>query len=173
MVTKNKSGIVNKCCKEKAVDEIINRNMLWALAAGLVPVPFVDVGVIMAVQYKMVSEIAKVHGAHVSEKIIKTSVAALVAGVGAIWLTGFSFFSIIPVFGTALHSVAQPIFAAAFTYAIGKTFDSNFVDGKNLLDFSVDKKTKKSFNSHFNDGKKLAKQLKKKIVKKRSTRKAA
>jgi len=126
---------------EKAAD-LVNRYTAWAAAAGVIPVPFVDVLAIGGVQLKMLRELAAIYNVEFSENIGKSITAALLgslvpAGTAPVAAIGVaSLLKFVPLVGTALASVSMPALSAAATYAIGKVFIQHFASGGTLLDFN-------------------------------------
>ncbi|MBF0360849.1 MAG: DUF697 domain-containing protein [Oligoflexia bacterium] len=156
----------DQCCldlRDSKINGIIKQNMLWALGAGIIPVPFLDMAGIMVVQIKMLKEISDEHHVRFSESAAKSAIAALAAGLGAVWFEAFAIevFSMVPVIGQAIHTVTVPILAAAFTYAIGHVFDNHFRAGGTLTDFNPGK-VKEAFNKTFAHGQDVAKEMHKK-----------
>ena len=43
-------------------DAIVSRNVLWALGAGIVPIPLVDVVAVMGIEIKMLKELSDLYG---------------------------------------------------------------------------------------------------------------
>jgi uncharacterized protein (DUF697 family) len=122
--------------------ELVSRYTAWAAAAGVIPVPFVDVLAIGGVQLKMLRELAAIYNVEFSENIGKSVTAALVgalvpAGAAPVAAMGVvSLLKFVPLVGTVLASVSMPALSAAATYAIGKVFIQHFASGGTLLDFN-------------------------------------
>ncbi len=142
-------------------DLIIHRNILWAMGGGLVPVPMVDVFLISGFQLKMLAELSAAYGIEFSENTGKSVIVSLVGGLGAdtIAKSSLSLLKAIPGVGTAVGSVAVPIFAGATTYAVGKVFVKHFESGGTLLDFKAEN-FKTYYKEMLESGKSLAKKLK-------------
>ena len=68
---------------EEGASKITNRYVLWAMGAGLVPIPIVDFAAIVGVQLKMLSSLAKYYGVDFSEERGKSVVSSLVGSVAA------------------------------------------------------------------------------------------
>lgn len=143
-----------KACK---VNGIIKQNMLWSLGAGLIPIPFLDMAGIMVVEIKMLKEISDEYKVTFSENAAKSAIAALAAGLGSIWFEAFAIeaFSLIPIVGQMVHTVAVPVLAAAFTYAIGHVFDNHFRKGGTYANFNASQ-VKDTFNKAFSKGQQMA-----------------
>jgi len=126
---------------QKAAD-LVSRYTAWAAAAGVIPVPFVDMLAIGGVQLKMLRELAAIYDVEFSENVGKSITAALLgslvpAGAAPVAAMGVaSLLKFVPLVGTALASVSMPALSAAATYAIGKVFIQHFASGGTLLDFN-------------------------------------
>ena len=57
---------------------IISSNSKWSAAAGFIPVPFLDLAGLTALQVKMVNELAGLYGKTLKQESVKTTVAALI-----------------------------------------------------------------------------------------------
>lgn len=129
--------------KDKACEHIIHRNVYWAMGAGAIPVMFLDAAALVAVQAKMVREIAEHYDVAFRPETLKAAVGVLLSSATATAFgAGFLSSGImrglvhnIPVFGPALSLVTMPAFYAAFTYATGKVFQKHFASGGTLLTF--------------------------------------
>jgi uncharacterized protein (DUF697 family) len=123
--------------KELSAMQIVNKYSLYAGGVGLVPIPFVDMAGIAAVQVKMVSELAKHYETAFSNDRIKTVVTALIGSVVPTSL-GYgmvgSMVKRIPVVGPIVGVITMPAFATAATYAVGKVFIQHFESGGTFLD---------------------------------------
>ena len=119
-------------------DAIIHRNVLWALGAGVVPIPLADVLAVSAVQVKQLKELSALYGVTFREDLAKKLVGSLLVGIGGVGVgaaLGMSLAKLIPVVGTALGIVSVPVTSGAFTHAIGRVFVMHFESGGTFLDF--------------------------------------
>ncbi|MCY1013666.1 DUF697 domain-containing protein [Nannocystis pusilla] len=119
-------------------DAIIHRNVLWALGAGVVPIPIADVLAVSAVQVKQLKELSALYGIAFREDLAKKLVGSLLVGIGGVGVgaaLGMSLAKLIPVVGTALGIVSVPVASGAFTHAIGRVFVMHFESGGTFLDF--------------------------------------
>jgi len=119
-------------------EAIIRRNVLWALVAGVLPVPIIDFVAIEGVQLKMLKELTNLYGVKFTQNLAKTLVGSLISstwsvGVGA--TLGYGLVKFVPVVGPALGIITTPLVAAATTNALGKVFMMHFEAGGTLLDF--------------------------------------
>lgn len=121
-------------------EQIIKRQVKWAAAAAIVPVPLLDLAALATVQVKMIKNIAQCYGATASESSLKPLVASLLGTLGAAGISGGllgSSAKVIPVTGTILGSIGFAAFGSAATYALGRVFASHFAAGGSLENFNA------------------------------------
>jgi uncharacterized protein (DUF697 family) len=118
--------------------KVIERFSVWAGAAGLIPLPFVDLAAVGGLQFEMLRRISKIYGVPFSENRGKAVIAGFAgsmipasSGIGAA-----SLLKGLPLVGTAISAVAMPTLSAGATYAIGMAFIQHFNSGGTLLDFN-------------------------------------
>lgn len=117
--------------------KVVKRLSLWSGAAGLIPVPFVDLAAVGGVQIEMLRRISKIYGVPFSENRGKALIAGIAgsmipasSGIGA-----SSLIKGIPGIGTAISALTMPTLSIGATYAIGMAFIQHFATGGTLLDF--------------------------------------
>ena len=117
---------------------VVKRLSLWSGAAGLIPVPFVDLAAVGGLQIEMLRRISKIYGVPFSENSGKALIAGFAgsmipasSGVGAT-----SLIKGIPGIGTAISALTMPTLSIGATYAIGMAFIQHFASGGTLLDFN-------------------------------------
>lgn len=128
---------------DAAADAIIRRNMYWSMGAGILPPILIDTAALIAVQVKMLRELAILHDVPFKPELVRSLVGSLLSGVAAteIGLTVASSSLIrsitygIPLIGPLLGLATMPAFYAAFTYATGKVFQQHFASGGTFLTF--------------------------------------
>lgn len=120
---------------------VIAASTKWSAAAAIVPVPFVDLVALGAVQVKMVRDLARVYGVEANDETLQAIISALLGTLAPAAISGGllgSSLKLIPVGGTLAGSLGMAAFGAAATYAIGKIFVSHFEGGGTLKTFSAD-----------------------------------
>lgn len=110
--------------------QIIQKYMVWAIIAGVVPLAFVDIAGLATVNYLMVSAIANYYNYDIQgqrlQDLISSTFAALIPNSFAVGAPG-AVVRMIPVVGPIVGVFTQPAFAAAVTYAFGYIAASNIV----------------------------------------------
>lgn len=142
-------------------NDIIKRNVLWSMGAGLLPTPLLDLAGITAVQLKMINELCTLYGLEFKENRVRSSITSLLAGMGSTAVgvrLGASAAKAIPFIGTSIGMVAVPSIAGATTYAVGRVFVKHFDAGGTLVNFEA-AKTKAYFKEVYAEGKQAAKDL--------------
>lgn len=125
---------------EVAAEAIIRRHLPYALGAGLIPLPLIDVAAITGVQIKLIAELSSLYGVPFAANQAKAVIAALLGGAGSLSLaTGLlgSLAKLIPGAGYVLGAGAVPLTAGALTYAVGHVFRAHFESGGTLLTFDA------------------------------------
>jgi uncharacterized protein (DUF697 family) len=118
--------------------QLVDRLSLWSGAAGLIPVPLVDIAAVGGVQLHMLRRLSEIYGIPFSEnrgKSIVTSLAGATAPASVATATG-SLIKGLPGIGTAIGALTMPIASAGATWVIGKVFIQHFASGGTLLDFN-------------------------------------
>jgi len=136
--SKPEPAAANPYARIAMADAIVSRNVLWALGAGIVPIPLVDVVAIMGIEIKMLKELSDLYGVGFRANVAKKIIYSLLSSLGSVGLgsaVGFSLSKLIPGIGSTLGVVSVPIFAGAVTHALGRLFLMHFESGGTLLDF--------------------------------------
>ena len=128
--------------RDEAASQLVDRFSLWSGAAGLIPLPVLDVVAVGGVQIQMLRRLSEIYGIPFSENRGKSIIASLAGSLlpaSAATSTAVTFSSLLkglPGVGTAIGALTMPVFSAGATYAIGKAFIQHFASGGTLLDFN-------------------------------------
>jgi uncharacterized protein (DUF697 family) len=128
--------------RDELASKLVDRFSLWSGAAGLIPVPLVDIAAVGGVQLQMLRRLSEIYGVPFSENSGKSVIASLAgslipASTAASTAIGVSsMLKSLPAIGTAIGALTMPAFSAAATYIIGKVFIQHFASGGTLLDFN-------------------------------------
>jgi uncharacterized protein (DUF697 family) len=147
--------------QEAQIESIIRNHIGYAMVAGIIPVPIMDIAAITGVQLDMISRLAKKYDVDFDAERGRIFIGSLVGASAANFLgrIGSSMLKIIPGIGTVLGMSSQALLAGASTYALGRLFQRYFEEGKDLLDFDVER-IRADFDSLVNRGKEVVKQMK-------------
>ena len=124
--------------RDELASHLVDRLSLWSGAAGLIPVPLVDMAAVGGVQLHMLRRLSEIYGVPFSEnrgKSILTSLAGAVIPASTATTTA-SLMKSLPVIGTAVGALTMPVVSAGATWVIGKVFIQHFASGGTLLDFN-------------------------------------
>jgi uncharacterized protein (DUF697 family) len=151
---------------EKNMDAIIKRHVYWAVGAGLIPLPVVDIAAVTAIQVDMLKQVCSFYKIDYSEETGKTWITALATSTMSSVLArvGASAVKFIPLVGTMLGATSMAILSGASTYALGKAFAQHFDKGGTFSNLN-EEKVKEIYDEQVKEGKKLAKKLKEQYLK--------
>src|SRR5882757_6324052 len=128
--------------RDQVASKLVDRFSLWSGAAGLIPIPLVDMAAVGGVQLQMLRRLSEIYGVPFSENRGKSIIASLAGAVipaSTATTTAVGVGSLVKSFpgvGTAIGALTMPVFSAGATYVIGKVFIQHFASGGTLLDFN-------------------------------------
>ena len=124
--------------RDELASHLVDRLSLWSGAAGLIPVPLVDMSAVGGVQLHMLRRLSQIYGVPFSENRGKSILTSLVGAVipASTATTTASIMKGLPVIGTAIGVLTMPVVSAGATWVIGKVFIQHFASGGTLLDFN-------------------------------------
>jgi uncharacterized protein (DUF697 family) len=123
--------------RDALASKLVDRFALWSGAAGLIPIPLVDMATVAGVQLQMLRRISQIYDVPFSENRGKSVIASLLGSMIPA-TSGMGMASVvkgIPGIGTTVAAFMMPALSAGATYAIGKAFIKHFSSGGTLLDF--------------------------------------
>ena len=131
------ADLLLQLARAHAAQSRIKGKAVWAMGAGLVPIPGVDIALVAGVQLKMIAELAELYQVPFERDKAKAIIGALIGSLsaGAFTAVTASAIKLIPVIGTLAGEAAMSIYAGASTYAIGTVFQQHFHAGGTLLNF--------------------------------------
>jgi uncharacterized protein (DUF697 family) len=138
------SGAVEMTDEERDLlaQQVVDRFTLWSGAAGLLPIPLVDVAAVGGVQLLMLRRLADIYGVPFSENRGKSIIASLAGSVlpaSTATTTAMTVGSLVkglPGVGWVVGALTMPVFSAGATWVIGRVFMKHFASGGTLLDFN-------------------------------------
>lgn len=135
-------------------NHIINRFVAYSVGTALVPIPVLDVLMVIAIDLKMLKRLSDHYGVPFSEQRGKALIGSLLSGFHA-GLFAQSLLKMVPVIGVTGALVPMGVFSGALTFAVGKVFVQHFETGGTLLDFDPSK-VQTYFKKKFKEGREAA-----------------
>ena len=114
-----------------AAEQVIKQHVIWAVGAGLVPVPIVDFVAVTAIQVDLIRQLCTLHGA--------------------------SAIKAIPGIGSLIGGLSMSIASGASTWGVGQVVNKHLAAGGTLTDLNVDK-AKQMYEAEYEKGKEVAKE---------------
>ena len=149
MTTEPNAGTAQLTAEERTAEErdeqasqLVDRFSVWSGAAGLIPVPLVDLAAVAGVQLQMLRKLSEIYDVPFSDNRGKSIIASLAGAIipastaTTTMMTLGSFIKGIPVVGSTIGALTMPVYAACTTFVIGKVFMKHFASGGTLLDFN-------------------------------------
>ncbi len=143
--------------KAKESDSIIKNHVIWSMGGGAIPIPFIDLIAVTAIQLDMIKQLARVYDVDYKETEGKAIVTALTGSVMA--NIGKRAVKFIPGIGSILGGVTMAVLSGASTYALGEVFAKHFETGGTFLDFDPSR-LKKYYDEKFEKGKEIVEEMK-------------
>lgn len=150
--------------RSSRAQQVVQRNVYWAMGAGVLPLPAIDIVAITGVQLKMLRELSSIYERPFREGVAKKAVASLLTGIGGVSIgsvLGASLLKFIPVIGQSLGVVSVPIISGMLTHAVGRTFIMHFEAGGTVLDFDA-KNMREYFKKEYGKAKDVVTEMKNK-----------
>src|SRR5215212_307105 len=128
--------------RDLLASQLVDRFSLWSGAAGLVPIPLVDVAAVGGLQLVMLRRLSELFDVPFSENRGKSIIASLAGSVlpastaTSSAMTVGSLMKGLPGIGWAVGALTMPVFSAGATWVIGRVFIQHFASGGTLLDFN-------------------------------------
>jgi uncharacterized protein (DUF697 family) len=138
------------------IDKIIQDHVLWAIGAGLVPLPVLDIVAVTAVQLDMLRQLAHLHDIRFSESEGKAWVSALAGNMAA--RIGANAIKLIPGLGSVIGGISMSVISGASTYAIGQVAARHFAKGGTFGDIDMTA-AKRVYDEELERGKQVAQDL--------------
>lgn len=123
------------------IDAVIRRHCWYGAAAGLIPVPGIDIAASATSQVHMVASLCSLYRIPFSEQAATSVLSALIVSAlphAALGQTGLSAVRAFPVLGPVLGVATVPACNAALTWALGRVFAWHFARGGTLDTIDLD-----------------------------------
>jgi uncharacterized protein (DUF697 family) len=145
--------------RQEKAQEIIKNHVMWAMGAGALPLPIIDVAAVTAVQLDMLKQLCAMYEVNYLESSGKSLISAIAGSTLA--KIGASFIKGIPVVGTLLGGVSMAAMSGASTYAMGQVFVNHFEKGGSIFNFDMGW-GKQQYEQEYEKGKEYASSMEKK-----------
>ncbi|GAB4401213.1 MAG: hypothetical protein OHK0053_23630 [Microscillaceae bacterium] len=142
-------------------DDTIDSHVLWAMGAGAIPLPFLDMAAVTAIQLNMFKELCMIYQVDYNESYGKNLISSI-AGASLAKL-GASFIKAIPGVGSLLGGVPMVVLSGASTYGIGQVFKKHLEIGEMVSAFSFEN-AQKIYNDAFEKGKEYVEDLRRRAM---------
>ena len=142
-------------------DDTIDSHVLWAMGAGAIPLPILDVAAVTAIQLNMFKELCMIYQVDYNESFAKNLISSVAGATLA--RIGASFIKAIPGIGSLLGSVPMVVLSGASSYAIGQVFKQHLEIGGMMSSFSFEN-AQKVYNDAFERGKSYVEELRKRAM---------
>lgn len=147
--------------QDRHAESVIRANVYLSAASGLIPFPMIDTAASVAIDLKMLAELADVYRVEFRKDIGKSAIGSFLGVLGSATVggavvssTALNFaLSSVPILGFAVRLITQPAVHAAFTFALGKVFQQHFASGGTFLTFKPEKVTN-FFSAKFDEARK-------------------
>src|SRR5213078_3600323 len=117
--------------RDEAASKLVDRFSLWSGAAGLIPIPIVDMAAVGGVQLQMLRKLSEIYGVPFSDNrgkaVLTTLIGAIIPATTASGVA--SFFKFMPGVGTIAGTLTMAPVSTGATYIIGKVFIQHFASG--------------------------------------------
>jgi uncharacterized protein (DUF697 family) len=128
--------------RDELATQLVDRYSLYSGAAGLIPIPVVDVFAVGGLQLVMLRRLSEIYNVPFTENRGKALIASVAGSIlpastaTTSAMTAVSLSKGLPGVGTVVGALTMPVFSACATYVIGKVFIQHFASGGTLLDFN-------------------------------------
>lgn len=134
-MTQNEAG--NDEISPEAI-AIVRKHTYASLAAGVLPIPLVDVGILGTIQFRMVRQLAAHYEVDFPEQRAKTIIGSLV-GLTLASTAGGLLKMLIPKGAQLLFGLGTLTVPAATTYGLGQLFIKHFQSGGTIWTFDPER----------------------------------
>ena len=124
--------------RRERAQTLVQYHSAIAGSVGVMPLPWLDLVVVSAVQLRMLRRLTRLYEIEFSSQRVKVLIAALIGGTQSALVVA-SLSKYIPAVGPAVAGIPAGLAAGATTYALGRVFMAHFETGGNLIDFDPEK----------------------------------
>ncbi len=142
--------------QSSTADSSIDSHVLWAMGAGAIPLPILDMAAVTAIQLNMFKELCMIYQVDYNESFGKNLISSLTGATLA--KIGASFIKAIPGVGSLLGGVPMVVLSGASTYGMGQVFKKHLEIGGMMSAFSFEN-AQKIYNEAYEKGKEYVEDL--------------
>ncbi|MEP7126824.1 MAG: DUF697 domain-containing protein [Byssovorax sp.] len=142
--------------RRSEAEKIINAHIIWAIGAGFVPVPILDIAAVTGIQLDMLKQLSTLYGVSYTESEGKVWLSALTGSLAA--RIGANALKLIPGIGTLIGGVSMSALSGASTYALGQVAIGHFEGSGTLSSINLDA-AKKAYEEELEKGKRVAQKM--------------
>lgn len=139
-------------------DAAVRTHAVGSAVVGAIPVGPLVMALLLALNLKMVHKLSRIYGVEFNEDLGRAAIFSFIGACGAGAIGGrviWGLTALVPVAGQFIQAITVPVFAAGFTYGIGKLFTQHFASGGTFLDFHPEE-VRDHFYAEFQKGAQLA-----------------
>ncbi|MCB9523857.1 MAG: DUF697 domain-containing protein [Myxococcales bacterium] len=137
--------------------DIIRNHMYWAIGAGSLPLPLIDLAAVTGIQLDMLKQLSRHYGVPYQEEQAKSWLSALSASL--LSRLGANALKLIPGIGSILGGVSMAVLSGASTYALGQVAREHFEGRGSFEDLNLDE-AQARYTAAYEDGKRVARSAK-------------
>ena len=128
---------------------VLRNHVIATAAAGLVPNPLLNIGVLYGIQLRMLKKLAAVYEVEFAEQRANSFIGALAGTSVRVTSQG-----LLNLLGRTIAAFTGPVLPAATTYSLGKVFIRHFESGGTFLTFDP-KRAKEEFDEEVDAGERV------------------
>ncbi|MEM9819891.1 MAG: DUF697 domain-containing protein [Bacteroidota bacterium] len=149
--------------QQKQAEAIIREGVEESVKAGLLPVPFMDLYLVLKEQMKMLKKLCDLYGAPYSKVKTEALITSVISG-GILWRFGGSMAKFVPLTGWVMGMATMSIVSGASTYAIGR-LAVRYLEEEGTLENAGGEKAKEMYEEAMEEGKEMATDIKEEMEK--------
>jgi len=141
-------------------ERIIKKSTISSMAAGAVPVPIVDIALVMGIQMKMLQQLCDEYEVNYSTEKMNAWIASILSGT-LLMRFGGSALKFMPGLGWLAGGATLALTSGASTFALGNIAMGYLGEGQSFVEVDI-KEAKENFKKEFEKGKEFVNDLKNK-----------
>lgn len=138
----------------QSADRIIHTHVALAVGAGVIPLPFIDLAAVTAVQIDMLQELSRFYGQDLSRNQLRTFATAVTGS--SLARLGASVVKSIPGIGSLIGGVSMSVLSGASTFAVGEVAKQQLAGDFHGFDVNA---AKDAYGHEYERGKEYAKSV--------------